>query len=296
MFKKFLLLHRLSSFLKKNEFEVAFCEGCFDLAARNDLFLLLKVLLNVDGLAKEMAMSLKAVSYFVSAFPLIISLRTNHGRLKDGVVYSRFGISVLTPTTFKNFIREELHYCFSSKGKHLVKIDVKKLKEQRKRLNYSLSRLSRILNISKKSLYKIEKGECLPRIETAKKLEKILKVKLMLPFQVEKVEKVVIRPRSSLEERVMGKLEQIGIENSPIHSAPFNLIGREKFLIISKVSRKVKLTRKIKLMKEVSSVFSSKPLIVVERKKVRELNGIPVLEERELSEIGSSKELVELLT
>ena len=75
-----------------------------------------------------------------------------------------------------------------------------------------------------------------------------------------------------------------------------NLIGREKFLIISKVSRKVKLTRKIKLMKEVSSVFSSKPLIVVERKKVRELNGIPVLEERELREIGSSKELVELLT
>jgi putative transcriptional regulator len=297
MFKKFFLLQDIVKTLVRKEFDVTISRGCFDVAAKRELLLLLKVLFNIDGMEREAAVNLKAISYFVSAYPLIISLKNNREKLKDEIIYSRFGVPVVTPKTFKKVIEEDAAYCFSIKGKHLAKVNVKKIRKRRMELNYSLSKLSYLTKISKKTLYNIEREKVIPSMETAKKLEKVLKTKLILSFELEMPEKIVLSPKRHFEKRVSKKFFEIGIENSPVYSAPFNLVGREGYSIITKLSEKPKIVKgEVDVIKDLSIMFSSLPLVVA--KKVRGVtcvSGVPIFLESELSGIESSHELKKLI-
>lgn len=292
MFQKFFIMQDIAKALVKNNYQVAFSKGCFDLAAKGEEKFLLKILLNVDALLKEHSLSLRTISYFISALPFVISLKSGRKKLMDDVIYSRFDLNVLTPNTFKKMIKEEIYPSFSMKGKHVVKISLEKLKERRKNLNYSLSELSRFTNISKKCLYEIESGKVLPKKETVEKLEEALMTKLTVSFKPTKPKKVILKPRERFEREVSKKFFNLGIENSAVFSAPFNLIGKEKFSIITKLFDK---TEEIKIHAEkiesLSSIFSSF-FIGIAKRKDKKID-YPVISKDEFFEISSPKELLE---
>src|SRR5438093_6233635 len=86
MFNKSFLADQIVKSLSEKEFEVFISSGCFDIVAKRESLILIKVLINIDSLNQDQASSLKTVSYFVSAYPLVISIKSNRDFLAKNII------------------------------------------------------------------------------------------------------------------------------------------------------------------------------------------------------------------
>jgi len=298
MFNKSFLVREIVDTLAEKEFELFLSEGCFDVAARKDFLMLIKALVNVDGLLEVQAKSLKVISYFTSAYPLIVSLKTNRGFLEDDVIYSRFNLPVVSLKMFKRLVLEEfIPFIKATKGKHTVVIDTQILRERRKEMKLSLGKLSKKVGISKKALYEIEKGRVEPMKETVERLEEVLGVNLKKPYELQvPQEKEYLKTEDVFQRRVSKEFKRIGIDNSPVKSAPFEIIGKEKISLITALSYNTEKAKKVApKVKNLSSIFSSKSVFVLKKSEERVINGIPIILESELPELETPKELRKLM-
>ena len=297
MFNKSFLINKLVDSLEKKEFQLFLTSGCFDIAARKDFLMLIKALTNIDGLVQEQAQSLKAISYFVSGYPLVVSEKTNRGDLSDEVIYSRFQVPVVTPELFNNMIEEDfIPEVKAIKGKHTVIINTVYLRKKREELNLSLEKLSKQIGISKKALYEIENQRVNPTLETVKKLEELLEIDLKVPYKMEAVEKTYIKPKNQFQKKVSLEFSRLGIDNSAVTSANFEIIGKEKTSLITGLSdNTVKIKKVVSQVKGLSSVFSSQRMFVAKRSHEQVIDGVPIVLESELPELESSKDLSKLI-
>jgi len=297
MFNKSFLVNKIVNHLIKKEFRVLVSEGCFDIAAKKEFLMLIKTLTNVDGLNREHAHSLKAISYFVSAYPLVVSERNNRASLSNDVIYSRFQVPVVTPKLFDSIIEEKIIPEIKAiKGKHTVVINTVYLREKREGLNLSLERLSKEIDISKKALYEIENQRVNPTVATVKKLEDLLGIDLKIPYEMKRVERAYVKPRNEFQKKVSLEFSRLGIDNSPVTSASFEIIGKEKTSLITGLSNNtVKIKRVVSQVKGLSSIFSSQGMFVVKKSHEQIIDGVPIVLESELPELESSKELSKLI-
>lgn len=297
MFDKTFLVNKIVNSLLSRDYQVLLTQGCFDIAAKREMLLLIKAMINIDGLNEQQALSLRSISYFLSASPTVVSVKNNREFLNDNMIYSRFQLPVTTPQMFDKILEEEASFVTSSKGKHAVAINTEQLKNKRKEMEFTLEQLSEIIGISKKALYEIENKRVNPSLETVKKLETILKVKLTQLYKPkETVEPTYLKPKNEFQDKVSREFHRIGIDNSPVHHAPFDIIGREKFSLITNLSNNVKNMKKdAQKVKIISSIVSSKCLFVSEKINEKEVEGIPVVLESELPEIETSKELRKIM-
>jgi len=297
MFNKSFLVDRLVKNLLDKEFQLFLTSGCFDIAARKEFLMLIKALTNVDGLVQEQAQSLKAISYFVSAYPLVVSERTNRGSLRDEVIYSRFQVPVVTPKLFDSMIEEEvIPEVKAKKERHTVVINTVYLRKKREELNLSLEKLSKQIGISKKALYEIENQRVNPTLETVKRLEELLGINLKMPYKMERIERTYIKPKNEFQKKVSLEFSRIGIDNSAVTSANFEIIGKEKTSMITGLSKNtVKIKKVVSQVKGLSSIFSSQGMFVAKRSHEQAIDGVPIVLESELPELESSRELSKLI-
>jgi len=297
MFNKSFLVNKLVNSLLSKQFQVLLSEGCFNIAAKKEELLLIKSLINVDSLNQEQALSLRSISFFLSAYPLVVSVKTNREFLNDETIYSRFQLPVLTPTLFDNFLEEEsIPSIHSSKGKHTITINTEELKEKRKQLGFSLQELSQLIGISKKALYEIENKRVNPTQETVKKLEMTLKIDLKKPYKLQQAEKTYLKPKNEFQQDVSKEFKRIGIDNSSVYSAPFEIVGKEKFSLITTLSKNgFKIKKEATKVKKLSSIFSSKAVFVAKASREESVEGVPVVLESELPEIETTKEFGKIL-
>lgn len=297
MFDKSFLVNKIVNALQKNEFEIVLTTGCFDVAARREHLLLVKALMNVDGLNQEQALSLRAISYFVSAYPFIISVKNNREFLNDDIIYSRFALPVLTPQLFEEILAEEdIAAVQSAKGRHTMEINTFALKEKRKELEYTLEELAKTIGISKKAMYEIENRRVNPSVETVKKLESILGVELRLIYEMKSTSAAYLKPKDEFQRKVSEEFTRMGIDNSTVYSAPFEIVGKEKFSLITGLSQNtVKIKRDANVVRKLSSVFSSKAVFIAKKSREKSVEGLPIVLESELPEIASSKELSKII-
>jgi putative transcriptional regulator len=297
MFDKSFIVRRVTDTLMKKEFQLFITQGCFDIAARKDFLMLIKTLTNVDGLVEGHAQSLKAVSYFVSGYPLVVSEKTNRGELSDEIIYSRFQVPVVTPELFDNMIAEEIiPEVKAIKGKHTVVINTVYLRKKREQLNLSLEKLSREIGISKKALYEIENQRVNPTVDTVRKLEELLGIDLKVPYKMEKVERTYIKPKNEFQRKVSSEFSRIGIDNSAVTSASFEIIGKEKNSLITGLSENtIKIKKVVSQVKGLSSIFSSQRMFVAKKCHEQAIDGVPIVLESELPELESSRELSKLI-
>ena len=179
------LLNEILQILSLNDFRSLVFRGCFDVLTKKDDTLLIKVLGNVDSFSEEHANSLKIMSNFLSAKSLTISARCNRNVLSDNVVYSRFGIPIMSLGSFESMIENDwLPSVLAVRGKHIVKIDAGLMKQNRKEMKMTLEELGRKIKIVKKSLYEIEKKRVDPSKETAEKLEDFFGVDLSKRYKL----------------------------------------------------------------------------------------------------------------
>lgn len=297
MFDKSFLLNKVVNTLQRNEFDVFLTHGCFDIAARRENLVLIKTLLNVDGLNQDHALSLRTLSHFISAYPFVISTKTNRGMLSDDVVYSRFDIPVLTHSLFEEMLTEEdVVVDQSAKGRHTQEINVFALHERREELNYTLESLANEIGISKKALYEIEKRRVNPTRGTVKKMESILSITLTMPYEMKHAEPAYLKPKDEFESNVSKEFARIGIDNSSVYSAPIEIVGKEKFSIVTSLSRNVReIKRNSAAVKGLSRTLNSKVVFVSKSSERKSVEGVPIILESELADMESPKELSEII-
>jgi len=166
----------------------------------------------------------------------------------------------------------------------------------REELNLSLEKLSKEIGISKKALYEIENQRVNPTVETVKKLEELLEIDLKIPYKMKKVKKVYVKPRSEFQEKVSSELSRLGIDNTSVTSASFEIIGKQKTSLITGLSKNTVKIKKIAFqLKGLSSIFSSQGMFVVKKRHEEVIDGIPIVLEDELPELESSRELSKLI-
>jgi putative transcriptional regulator len=298
MFNKTFLINKIVNSLLSNKYQVLVSQGAFDIAAKREELMLVKSMLNADSLNEEQALSLRSISYFLSAHPVIVSVKTNRIFLDDEIVYSRFKLPLVTPTLFENLLgQDEVITMNSSKGKHTLDIDADALRERRKQFGFTLEELAKLIGISKKALYEIEKKRVNPSEDTVRKLETKLKVELAKPFELPSVNQpTYLKPKNEFQHKVSDEIKRIGIDNSSVYSAPFEIVGKEKFSIITTLSKNsTKIKKEAGMVKKISRMFLTKAMFVAKSSKEKNIQGVPVLLESQLPKIESTKELNEII-
>ena len=306
MFNKSFLVKRIVNSLLKRDYEVLLTHGCFDIAAkhvsrrrqlnRSRQLMLIKALVNIDSLNQQHAMSLRAVSYFMSAYPFVVSMKNNREFLNDKMVYSRFSLPVVTPNLFESILEDEAYAYESAKGRHTVVINTKALREKRIEMQFTLEELARLVGVSKKALYEIESNRVNPTERTAKRLENTLNIKLRSVYTPKIAEETRLKPANAFQSRVSKELNRIGIDNSPLQASTVEIVGKEEFSVLTALSKNgVKIKREAETVKKLSSIFSSHAFFVAKKAKEQEVEGVSVLLEDELLEVESAKELRKLI-
>lgn len=292
------LTSKIVNTLLSREFEVFLTHGCFDIAAKRDATLLIKSLTNADSFDPGQAVSLRAVCHMVSASPFVVSLRTNHQLLRDSMVYNRFEVPVVTPATFGAILEDDAYVANAAKGRHTVEINAEALRAKRYELRFTLEELATLIGLSKKALYEIENKRTNPTGKTATKLEKILKINIRNAYAHAPAAPVEtkIDATSPLQKKVSGELDRLGIENTAVRHAPFEIAGKENFVLLTRMAEEAKgLKRTAKPMRKLSNLFGARAFFVAEHYERRSVDGVPVILEKDLHEIASAKDLRKLL-
>jgi len=292
MLDKYFLVDKVVNSLLSRDFHVLVSEGAFDVAAKKKQLMLVKAQINIDSLQQEQALSLRSISYFLSANPFIVSVKSNREFLQDNLVYSRFQLPVVTPEMFENVLSGDVAAVEAAKGKHAVDIDADLLREKRVSFGFSLQELSDLIGISKKALYEIEKRRKNPSAETVEKLQRVLRTELAKNYEMKKISQpTYMRAKNDFQKIVSKHFNRIGIDNSAVHSAPFEIVGKESFSLITNLTFDTVAIKDVKKVKRLSAVLSTKALFVAKKAKEENIEGVPVFLESELPEIETSKEL-----
>jgi len=287
------LKQQVKSFLEESDYSTCEYHGCFDIAAKKYMLLLLKVLLNVDAFQKEQAKNLKIISNNLDGYPMLIGMQTNREKLKKGIVYERFEMPTLSLETFEELICNKIFpRIYRDKGGLYVEIDSEILKDTRKRKSLTQRELAEAVGINKKVIYEHEKKQLRMLLDIAEKLEEILDKKLIKSTEIFKKYEVHSQPTDILEKNIGKNLEKIGFKTDFVKQSPLDVFAKEKALIVSDIEiDKRKMKKRAADLKDFINIVKRPALLITEKAKSEDLLGIPLIERKELEEI-ERKELI----
>ncbi len=303
MMDKELLSERVEDVLRQAGFTTS--DRCylrprsFDLAARKgDLFLLLKILTNIDGLNENTASEVRRLAHHLFASPLLVGEKTRDQYLERDAVYFRYGIPTLSLPTLTDCILEgALPLVYAAHGGFYVRINGLKLRQVRLERGISLGALASELGVSRRTISKYETEGMDTSVDVALKLEEIFEQELMQPVDP-------FRTCSETEEKgpvtdnILRLLLEIGFEVVPTAQAPFNAITRdEKLVVLTGVSKfSASMLKKARLMSSLSSVARTRSAMIVDGEaKMECIEETAIIEKRELETIDEPSEFGDLV-
>lgn len=306
------VLQEINELLSNNGFETShiYDRSCFDMMARRKLLLLLlKVLVNIDGINGPQAQEIKRVSHTFLASPLIVGLKSKTEYLEEDVVYERHGIPVIGLETLKNMIIEgESPEIIADRGGYYVQVNGEVLKEVREDCNLSLKDLADLAHVSRETIYKYEHGMVRACPETAMLLEDILDIKITLSIDIfKKPEKQMAQeiPEGKSEPR---ELVNLGFGVIPTQKTPFDTLAKvehdlkksntENPLIANlEKNRTPRTLKKMAInLRDLSMITESASVFILDNKKIKEsLDGIPVVRSWEMNEMETPAEFLKLI-
>jgi putative transcriptional regulator len=271
----------------------------FDLAARKgDMFLLLKILSNIDGLNEQTALEVRRLSKHLFASPLLVGEKTRDQYLEQGAVYYRYGIPTLSLSTLADcLLEEELPLVYAAHGGLYVRIDGVRMRKIRLERGISLGALASDLGVSRRTISKYETESMDTSVDVALKLEEIFMQELIQPvdpFNSAGVEEAA----GEVTDTILRLLLEIGFEVVPTAQAPFNAITRDNDLVVltgvSKFSQS--MLKKARLMSSLSAVAGTKSAVIVDGEtKLECIEETAIIEKRELETIDRTREFESLV-
>jgi len=289
----FNVRQQVQSFLEDNDYVTCEYKGCFDVAAKKDVLLLLKTLLNVDSFQREQAKNLKIISNNLDAHPMLIGIQTRREKLQKGIVYERFDLPTVSLKTFEDLICNSIFpRIYRDRGGLYVEIDSQVLKDTRKKKGLTQRELAEAVGINKKVIYEHEKKQLRMLLTIAERLEQILNKKIIKPTDVFKKYEEHGYPKDELEKEIGKNLEKLGFKTEFVKQAPLDVFAREKALVISDIEiNRRKMIKHAAYLKDFIKIVKKPAVFITEKSKEEEIYGIPIIKRKELEEIDK-KELI----
>ena len=296
------ILQSLLAFLQKQGFTTASFasfNSCFDIAARReDLHVLVKVLENIDSFRKENALELQRLASVLNSTALVVGEKSKAFELKDGIIYDRYGLPVVSLETFRQFFKGEIPEVKYFKGMEFVELNPERIKELRTRQGLSVQELAEIIGSSVESVYRYEQGHN-AELEIAKRLEKKLGQGIVaspMLFEPLRLEASGFKDESRIEDNALKQLHSMGLKIAVFKHAPFKAFSKPlEPLMINKAGLSQEIERKALVLEKTKTIFDSHSLIIAKEFKLERFQTTPVILEKELEELHKKKEFLKLL-
>lgn len=278
----------------------------FDFVARrDDMLLVAKVLLNLDSLGRKRSEELKMIASCLEGTPLILAQRSSSGKLEDGAIYSRFGISILSLGSFRDFFIEGVPpFMFSAPGGLYVRLDGSAIRRSREKRKISLGALAEIAGVSRRTIQMYEDGMG-ATVDVAFKLEQFLNepiVQAVDPFRlVPDADKIMMSwdRFDAFERDVFGHLSMLGYSIIPTIRCPFDALTRDKevLLLTGLEGEQADLSAKAEVVANISSVVEKDSVIFVRRLTMKHnIGGTPIIRKEELKKLKDREEMLDLIS
>ena len=280
----------------------------FDLVARRDNSLLIvKVLINIDGITQDLANELRTLSILLKGCPLIIGGKSGTGMLQDDVVYDRFGIQSVNLNTLKNHLLEGIPLeVYAAPGGLYVNLDTEKLRTLRKEQDLSLGTFARSLKVTRRTVQMYEEGMN-ATIEIALRIEDLLGTNVTTPIDIinrriaqKEFKKSGVQPRGfqEFQTEVFSILEKVGYKVIPLERCPFEAVSQEKKkILLTCVDRyDKKLLKKAKVVSSISNITEKHAVLIIDKEVTKKnIEGTPLIIKKELKKARGPEEILDLI-
>jgi putative transcriptional regulator len=306
------LIEAVRSVLARSDFYVsrplAMRGISFDVVARrDDTLLIVKILSNVDAFSKENAEEMLTLGEALGASPLLVGERSGSGDIDESIVYSRFGVPIISLTTLSDHLLEGVPpFIFAAPGGLYVKLDSEMLRKLREERNISLGTLADIAGVSRRTIQMYESGMG-AMVDVAIRLEEFLDLPIVIPvnpFQhcpaPKAKEKEAAPPKQSdlFGKEVFQLLVKMGFSVVPVARCPFDALSKDEHVLILTGLGKDdnKLKEKAAAVAEISKITERCSVIFIEKSRSRHnIAGTPIVGKDELRKIAEACILYELV-
>ncbi len=275
----------------------------FDLVSRrDDDILVMKVLVPGREMIKPWANEMIALSRVLEASPLILTPSSRSSVHRDGVLYIKLGVPLMTFNTFFDHLIERVPpmIYYGSSG-FFVSLDGELMNKKRSEMGISLGAMADKIGVSRKAVQMYENGMGAD-IEVALRIESVLDTQLILPLDPFSYSDELQSIREGydildgMKKQVFEHLDALGMEIVPTQKCPFDALARLKvdIFLTSVNGTDGILKNRLDELKSVGRVTGADPLLIVpDEKRKKEINGLPVLG---ISELKAADDIDELIT
>ena len=276
----------------------------FDVVARRgELVLLLKVLVNIDGLDTETAAEMKALAAHLGAESVVVGTKTRDHELEDGVLYLRRGVPSMSRGTAHDYFVEGVPpLVYMGSGGLYVNIDGDLLEDARDEEDISLGKVADELGVSRRAVSKYEDGMD-ATLDVAIRLEEIFGERLISPVEVfgdetadeDEERKTDDSPGSETERRVFAILRNAGFDVVPTARAPFRALSREdgETVLTGTGEGGSGIVKRARLMSSISDVARTESVYVVDDKPARDsVEETAILDVEDLEDVDGTDDLL----
>ena len=278
----------------------------FDVVARREkTILFIKVLQNIDAFTKGNSDELKTLANVLGGSPMVIGTHSGSSKIENGVVYSRFGIPIVSLDTFKDYFLDDMPpLIFAAPGGFYVHIDGDKLRNVRADRNISLGTLAHEVGVSRRTIRMYEEGMGAV-IDAALRLEEFLEEPIILPsnpltYSKEVDEQKLIPDRmEKFGKDVFFRLSDLGYEVHRTYRCPFEALTEDKknmFLTSIENQNNTMRIKRARVVTNVSKIVDKDAVIFVNKQIIKEnIEGTPLITFGELSKINEPEKVLQLI-
>lgn len=281
----------------------------FDIVARlDDRLLIIKILSNVDALSKENADEMSTLAEALGASPLLIGERSGSGEIEESIVYSRFGIPIISLKTLADHLLDGVPpFIFAAPGGLYVKLDSEQLKKAREERSISLGTLAEVAGVSRRTIQMYENGMG-AMIDVAIRLEEFLNMPIVTavdpfapaaPRGKEKVGRPVKVEVDLFGREVFGSLQRLGFSIQPTARCPFEALSKDDRIVIltGLGNDESKLVEKALVVCDIARIAERCSVIIIERSSSRtNIGGTAIVGRDELGKLTESARLYDLVS
>lgn len=316
-------IEHVKEILERAGFYVADTHGVrpssFDLAARRDSTLLLvKVLKNIDALDAEEAARILELGKLFPAVALVIGQTSGSSQLDPGVVYTRYGVPIISEETLQEYLDKALPpYLYASPGGTFARVDGDRLRLLRQNRGLSLGTLASVAGVSRRAIQLYEEGAgaelgVIDRIETFLGEPIVRPIELFArppprspPGKPEGTggakgdpagPPAPTRPRTgdALRDGVLDQLDGMGLEVVVTVRAPFDAFTRTPEILLASVGSLRAALHRAEVLHGLARVSEGHAMFIVRETVHRpSIAGLPILNVTELKRHRDGDDLIE---
>ncbi len=301
---KLKLVDEALDILESAGYRVLNCDGsrsCFDIIAKRDTLLLIKILANVDGLSRACSLDLRDVASLISAVPVVLGDHMKSTKLCRGIVYARYDVCVMNAATMGDIVNGRMPSMYSIRGNYCIRVDSNLLVSLRKKQGMTQQDLADRLGVSKQSIHRYEFSGRVSA-DIAGRLMGVLECNIAVPNEVFVSERVdysreyvdVNFRLTKIKGMVFDKFREMGFFTA-LTNAPFDIVaieyeGEKILTVVSEDSRR--LGSKMDLINEVSGIVGGYGVCISNR---REESDVVIMKPSELSRLRDKQEFISML-